>query len=312
MEQTDISVIVCTYNRSASLRNTLKSLCRQAVPSGVSWEVVVVDNNSSDDTQGVIRNFTAVPGTSIRAVREERQGLSQARNRGIAEARGRYLVFTDDDVLAPSGWVSVLNETFEKGGWDAIGGRVLLRYDRSMPRWLKPELWGFLACLDYGDEEMPLTDIERPFFGANMAFCREVFEKVGGFDAGLGRKGKALVGGEEIDLFGRMLAAGLRAVYQPRAAVDHVVDPGRLRKGYFRRLHYASGRTWGMRRDDLNGRTFLGVPFFLFPQLMRSVGVFVSEGLREGFHNVFRKEMNIWFLLGFMRGRMMAHSRRMQ
>ena len=132
--------------------------------------------------------------------------------------------------LRPAGSRSCM-ETFEKGGWDAIGGRVLLRCDRSMPRWLKPELWGFLACLDYGDEEMPLTEIERPFFGANMVFRREVFEKVGGFDVGLGRKGKVLVGGEEIDLFGRMLASGLRVVYQPRAAVDHVVDPRRLRKG---------------------------------------------------------------------------------
>lgn len=308
----DLSVIICTYNRAVSLKNTLESLCGQAVPVGVSWEVVVVDNNSTDDTPALLAATVAEWEGRLRFVREERQGLSHARNRGIAEARGRYLAFTDDDVLAPSGWVSVLYETFEKGGWDAIGGRVLLRCDRSMPRWLKPELWGFLACLDYGDEEMPLTEIERPFFGANMVFRREVFEKVGGFDVGLGRKGKVLVGGEEIDLFGRMLASGLRVVYQPRAAVDHVVDPRRLRKGYFRRLHYTSGRVWGMRRDDLNGWTFLGVPLFLFRQLVRSAGVFMSEGFRNGFQNVFRKEMNIWFHLGFMRGRMLAHSRRMQ
>ncbi len=305
MEPVDISVIVCTFNRAASLRNTLESLRGQIVPAWVGWEVVIVDNNSRDDTPKVVEGFAFHAAFPLRYVREERQGLSNARNRGIAESRGRHIAFTDDDVIAPPGWATALLEGFEKGGWDAIGGRVLLHGDWPLPRWLKPELWGFLACLDYGDAEMPLTEIEKPFFGANMAFRREVFERLGGFDPELGRNGAVLIGGEEIDLFHRMLAAGMRVAYQPKAAVRHAVDPKRFRKNYFRSIHYNDGRTTGLRRKDLNGRAFLGIPLFLFPQLARSAGVFVSEGFRQGFENVFRKEMNIWFHLGFMRGRML-------
>jgi len=299
----DISVIVCTYNRAASLGNTLESLRRQRLPVGVAWEVLVVDNNSTDGTREVVRRFAGDPTFPLRYVREERQGISHARNRGIAETEGRYLFFTDDDVLVSPNWMGTLFETFEEGGWDGIGGRILLRCDRPMPRWLKRELWGFLACLDYGERQMPLTDRKRPFFGANMAFRRDVFRRIGTFDPELGRRGRSLVGGEETDLFRRMLEAGMTVVYEPEAVVHHVVDPRRLRKAYFRGLHYALGWTDGVRFGAYSGRQVLGIPGYVFHQALGSVRSYLREGLQKGFHNVFRKEMNIWYFLGFMMGR---------
>ena len=306
----DISVIICTYNRAGSLRNALGSLRALEIPAGLGWEVLVVDNNSSDSTREAVREFEqALP---VRYLFEGRPGKSHALNTAIREARGRYLAYTDDDALVGPDWMRTIFETFEAGSWDGIAGKTLLRSERKMPRWLKKELWGFLACMDYGDEPFRMEDPQVTFIGVNMALRRSVFERLDGFDPRLGPKGDALTKGEEADLFQRMLQAGMSVVYQPAAVVHHVVAPERLGKRYFRGVHYESGRTWGMRRDDLNGRTFLGVPLFLFRQLMWSVVVFVSEGLRRGFENVFRKEMNIWFHLGFMRGRMSVHSRRMQ
>jgi GT2 family glycosyltransferase len=174
-----------------------------------------------------------------------------------------------------------------------------------MPRWLKSELWGFLGHLDYGDEEVPLDELKKPFFGGNMAFRREVFERVGEFNPDLGRKGAKLHGGEEVDLFRRMLEAGMRVVYAPDAIVEHVIGSEKLKKTYFRRLHFASGHTWAVCREDLNTRTIVGIPLFLLPQLWRSVSTYLREGFEQGFANAFRREMNIWFLLGFMRGRLL-------
>ncbi len=299
----NISVIVCTYNRSESLARTLQSLRGQAVPSGLSWEVVVVDNNSTDETRAVVSACSSDPAFPVRYCREERQGLSHARNRGIAEARGRYLAFTDDDVLAPPEWVAAVFDALERGGWDGIGGRVFLRSERAMPKWLKRELWGFLACLDYGDQTLVLADPGKPFFGANMAFRRDIFDRIGGFDPELGRKGKSLVGGEETDVFYRMLKAGMQILYEPRAFVNHVVDSRRLRKRYFRGLHYSSGWMEGLRFGDYQGWHVLGIPGFVFHHLLRSLGDYTKGGIHEGFHNVFRKEMTIWYFLGFMAGR---------
>lgn len=298
----DISVVVCTYNRSASLARTLESLRSQVVPPGVTWEVIVVDNNSTDATLDVVRRFADAAGPVFRGIREEKQGLSNARNRGVTEARGGYIAFTDDDVLVPPEWVAVLLSTFEIGGWDGIGGRVRLKAETKMPRWLKKELWGFLACLDYGDEEIALSDPKRPFFGANMVFRRDVFDRLGLFDPELGRRGKRLVGGEETDLFERMVKSGMRIEYQPKAEVQHVVDPARFRKKYFRGLHYSSGWIEGT-RYEYRGRQVAGIPGFVVLHVFRSVGIYLREGLREGFHNAFRKEMNIWYFLGFMAGR---------
>lgn len=306
----DATAVICTYNRAASLRNALGSLRALDIPPGLRWEVLVVDNNSSDSTREVVQEFeTFLP---VRHLFEGRPGKSHALNTAVREARGRVLAFTDDDAIVDRGWLRAIFETFESGAWDGIGGRTLLRTDREMPQWLKKELWGFLACMDFGDESFRMEDPQVTLIGVNMALRREVFERLGGFDEGLGPKGKALAKGEDSELFQRMLQAGMSIVYQPAAIVHHVVAPERLRKSYFRGVHYESGRVWGMRRDDLNGRAVFGVPLFLFPQLMRSAAVFLSEGLRHGFHNVFRKEMNIWFHLGFMRGRMMTQSRRMQ
>jgi glucosyl-dolichyl phosphate glucuronosyltransferase len=293
-----LTVIICTYNRCEGLRSCLMDLREQATRVNLDWEVLVVDNNSVDSTEVVLQSVSRDFPRPLRWVKESRQGLSHARNRGIIEARGCYIAFTEDDVRIDRLWVSSICEMFDKTACDAVAGRIEVFWNAPRPRWLTDDLLGFLGYLNYGEEQM-LTE-STPFFGGNMAFAKSVFEKIGTFDPNLGRQGRKLVGGEEIDLFRRFLAAGLCAYYQPIAVVHHIIASNRLKKSYFRQLHYQEGRLRGDSLNTLGGKTIVGVPLFLFSQFGRSVSKLIQTVWRDGMHRSLRSEMNVWYFLGLM------------
>ena len=296
----DVSVIVCTYNRCKLLAKCLASLQRQVVPAELSWELLIVDNNCTDSTANSLREAQPRFAGNMRFVREEKQGLSHARNCGIGEARGKYLLFTDDDTEPSPTWIAQVWKTFVDRRCDAVAGKIELSWGCDKPRWMANDLLGFLAHVDYGDEELTL-DFDRPPIGANMAFAAGVFEKIGGFDVELGRKGKTLVGGEEIELFERFLKNGLVAIYQPAAKIYHSVDQDRVRKSYFRALHFNNGKVSGL-RYDVSGRQLVGIPLFIFPQTLRMIGSYLGAAWNQGLACSLRQEMNVWYSLGFMTG----------
>ena len=296
----ELSAIICTYNRSGHLHNALNSLAEQATPSDFAWEIIVVDNNSTDDTQQVAESFAVRSIVPVRYIMETKQGLSHARNRGIAEARGRNLAFIDDDALVEKGWASAICEAFTSYYCDCVGGRIYLKPVKDMPSWLSKDLWGFLACLDYGDEPFRVAD--HYIYGTNMAFRRGIFDQVGCFNPELGRTGYLPVGGEETDLVDRIKAAGGTVCYQPSAVVHHVTEEYKLKKNYFRTLHYYEGlykgKVWG---GELHRHLF-GIPLFIFGQFARSVARCIAGP-------TVRKQMNVWWYLGFMKGRVLVHKK---
>ena len=295
-----LTVIICTYNRCEVLRTCLMDLREQSTESDLDWEVLVVDNNSIDSTEAVLQSLSRDFPRPLRWVTETNQGLSHARNRGIMEARGRHVVFSEDDVRIDRLWVSSICQMFAKTSCDAVAGRIEIYWNSPRPRWLTDDLLGFLGYLDYG-EEQPLTE-DTPFFGGNMAFSKSVFDTIGLFDPNLGRQGRKLIGGEEIDLFRRFFAADLRGYYQPKAVVHHIIDSNRLRKSYFRNLHYQEGCLRGDAFVKTGGRAIVGVPLFVFPQFGRSLSKFFQTVWREGGHRSLRTEMNVWYSLGFITG----------
>ena len=131
-----ISVILCTYNRSQSLARTLESVAEQILPNSIEWEVLVVDNNSKDQTRDVVEDFCRRYSGRFRYLFEPRQGLSHARNAGIREARGDVLAFTDDDVILEATWLRNLTSTLQDGVWVGAGGRILPEQTFVPPRWL--------------------------------------------------------------------------------------------------------------------------------------------------------------------------------
>jgi glycosyltransferase involved in cell wall biosynthesis len=234
-----VTVAVLTYNRSRLLRETLAGMVRQNYPSG-SWELIVVDNNSTDDTKDAVASFH-LEAQAPRLVVETRQGLDHGRNRAIEEARGEVLVLADDDILVGPDWLAQLVAPFASDSAHRIGvvgGEVVPVFPDGVPAWLA----GAHRPLAFRREPGPLPPGQAPM-GANFAFPRWVFERLGRFDTDLDRQGASLFGGGDSEMIRRVRAAGLEAWFAPGARALHQMTAERLTFGYAMRHAFDSARS---------------------------------------------------------------------
>lgn len=248
----DVTVILCTYNRCRDLACALESVAKSQMAPTVSWEVLVVDNNSTDETRNVVEEFCQRYPGRFRYHFESRQGVTYARNAGIANSRGEVLAFTDDDVTVLPTWLQNLTaELLRDPQWAGAGGRTLPAEKFTPPAWLSEDMngWGEVAFayFDIGDNAVQLS---RPPYGANMAFRGRVFAKYGGFRTDLGRNPGNKIGNEDTELGRRLLAAGERLRYEPAAIVYHPVPYGRITQEYFFSSWFDYGRAMIKERGD--------------------------------------------------------------
>lgn len=250
-----LSLIIATYNRAEQLAVALQSLAVQTAPAEM-WECVVVNNNSTDNTEALFAEFTAEHRLSnFRIVNEKRQGLSHARNRGVAESRGEYIAIIDDDEHVNAEFVEAYISFFDSHPeYSVAGGRVIAEYPSGKaPKQISPLIEQALANpMDYGTaiREFPAGKIPA---GGNMAFRRGTLTAYGCFNPSLGRTGGELTGGEESDLFERMKADGVKFAYLPDAVIRHVIPPSKLTLDYLRRLAFGTGISQ-RRRAKLHNR----------------------------------------------------------
>ena len=244
------SLIVATYNRAESLLRTLESVVLQSADPAL-WECVVVNNNSTDNTAQAFAAFAADHTTfNLRMVDEPKQGLSNARNCGIAAAEGEYIAIIDDDETLELGYIETYIEFFDSFPTAlAAGGAVKAVYERSRPRWMSHYTEQMIANPLDLDIVVTLFPASRVPAGGNMAFRRAAFEKVGLFNPRLGRSGQSLIGGEENDLFARLRRAGELLYFVPGAAIYHHIPQSKLTDEYFDRLSYNVGRSKLMRAE---------------------------------------------------------------
>jgi glycosyltransferase involved in cell wall biosynthesis len=238
-----ISVILCTYNRCQSLQLALESLASSQMPESTEWEVLVIDNNSKDDTRKVVEAFSASNGRRFKYIFEPQQGKSFALNRGIREASGEILAFVDDDITAEPTWLMELTKPLSNPEWVGTGGRVYLPKNFVAPSWMAVEghhsLVSILALFDLG-AEAHLLKISP--LGNNMAFRRQIFEQYGGFRTDLGPMPGSEIRYEDTEFATRVMSGGGRILYVPTAIVRHAIDPRRLSKKYFLAYHFDYGR----------------------------------------------------------------------
>ena len=292
-----ISVILCTYNRCRSLTEVLESLAVSELPEAVDWEVLVVDNNSIDQTQEVAESFCRRYPGRFRYTSESQQGLSYARNTGVREARGQILAFTDDDVTVDPKWLQNLTAFLHSGEWAGAGGRIIPLWPGPLPGWLStddPHTMGAFVAFDLGTGAGPLA---RPPYGANMAFRREAFEKYGGFRVDLGRSGNNLQGREDIEFANRLLAGGEQLRYEPCAVVQHPVPKGRMRKGFVLRWWFWYGYSEVTELGPPSGARWLfgGIPLNLLRRLVRwTLQWMISIGASRRFSCL----RNMWYIAG--------------
>src|SRR5713101_6011 len=279
----DLSVVVCTYNRAHSLRRTLSALQGQRTAPRLTWELVLVDNNSSDDTRAVVSAAATIFPVALRYVFEPHQGLNHARNAGIDNSKGEIVAFTDDDCRPEPAWVQSIVDGMHRGGADGLGGRILPEWSSPPPSWLATDrhLWTSIAMLD--DEVVRRVELgpwqrEHGFrvWGANMAFRRSVFETLGRFDAQLGSVGTKKYSLEEILFVRRVVEAGHVVMFDPAPTVHHWVGPERMRKGFYRWHSFYYGEGAAFRNGPPKGRHILGIP----PYLLHAVGGHVAAWIR--------------------------------
>jgi len=217
----DISIIICTYNRATDLNDTLNSFLRLDT-TGISYELIIVDNNSDDLTSNVIDSFKCkIP--CLKAIKEFSQGLSFARNRGISESSADIVAFLDDDVEIHIDWLKSITKPFDDKEVWCVGGKVLPFDVSILPFWLPKRLTFVLSLADFGNVDKYLNGKEKPV-GCNIAYRKIAFDTTGMFDTNLGRIGKQLLGGEEVLIYYLILAAGKKIVYCSNAVVNHKIS----------------------------------------------------------------------------------------
>jgi len=235
------TVIVCTYNRCDTLAKTLESLAASTVPNSVQWEIVVIDNNSSDRTRQVVEDFSSRFPGRFRYAFEPRQGKSFALNRGVRETQADVLAFTDDDVIAEPEWLWNLTRNLFSGEWQGAGGKILPLNTAPIPDWVPRDTYGVLwGSFDLGDES---RDMSLAPYGANMAFRRDVFEH-GLFrtDIGPGLPGARSTNCEDQNIGEGVLRRGGRLRYESQAVIRHPFDTQRISRKYILNRYFQMGR----------------------------------------------------------------------
>lgn len=305
-----LSIVLCTFNRSHLLPDALDALLRQS-PGNPPYEIIVVDNASTDGTREVAARFLS---GIVRYAFEERPGLSAARNHGIALARASIVAFTDDDVRVSPEWVRTIVETFDaRGDVDVIGGRVEPEWDVEPPAWLRHTGSAPLAIVDYGSQPLLVTaDHPVCLVGANLAVRRALFDRVGLFSTDLQRVADGIGSTEDHELQLRILAAGRLGLYEPRLLVRAPVPRERLSKRYHRAWHQGHGRFYARMRDPSFERsglgTLLGVPAHVYRSVMSELAAWALSTLSLQGSAAFAHELRLRFLTAFARTRMFQRS----
>ncbi len=288
------SVVICAYNRAQNVADLLECLLAQAAPDR-PFEILVVDNNSKDNTQETIGSYIPKFQGGLRYFFEPRQGKSFALNLGIRESRGEILAFTDDDCLVPGDYIRRVHEVFQEyGDIDFIGGRILPHWgEAKCPSWLAEVLFddaeyeigherywrrmffrGPLAILDYGEEPARLDSSQKAypsflFYGPNMAIKKSALDKIGGFAAD-----RAVTQDTEMCL--RLVRSGMKGLYAPKVKVYHRVQADKLTPEFYRRWYFQRGKF--IEPNGLTGRRFYH-PLVIQSELVLKTCLFFVKSL---------------------------------
>jgi glycosyltransferase involved in cell wall biosynthesis len=234
-----VSVVICTHNRGFYLRKAIASVVGQDMPAS-EYELIIVDNKSTDDTAEVAASFAA---PNVRYIHEPQLGLCFARNTGWRNAAGTYVAYLDDDAIAEPGWLASIKAAFESDpAAGVVGGKVDPIWEGERPAWMSDNVSFSLTIVDWSIEPKQIPDVRVEWLvGANMAIPRSVLAEVGGFDPRLDRIGTNMLSGGDVFLQKQILGRGYTCLYHPGMAVRHLVPPSRLHKKWFRRRYYWQG-----------------------------------------------------------------------
>ncbi|RYZ55400.1 MAG: glycosyltransferase family 2 protein [Sphingobacteriales bacterium] len=295
-----ISAVICSYNRARFIIEAVESIFNQDF-SKENFEVIVVDNNSTDGTLGRLADYKAAhPDYNFRYVTEPNQGVAYARTRCAKEAQGEIVAYLDDDSIAQPGWLSQIADFFDQHPEVySTGGKITPYFLTGIPDWYSKYFFGLVGRFDQGDEVKQLKGQRYPC-GANMAFRKKVFEEIGYFNASLGRSGKGLLATEEKEIYMRILKHGKQVFYLPGVEVLHAVESNKFDRDYVRRHSMGIG---GGERLRLKGETAALAKKFIEYVLKWGYAVaygigFILRGQWSKF--VMLERFRWWVIIGFL------------
>jgi glycosyltransferase involved in cell wall biosynthesis len=312
--QPDLSVLICTYNRADDLAALLETVCSQQMDQSSTFEIVVVDNNSTDRTSDLVHGLIRSGEVRLRYVFEPVQGKGYALTSGLGAASGDIIAIIDDDQLVPPGYLASLVDAFRANlDFAFIGGKVLPLWEQAPPSWLTPADWSPLGMADHGGEAFTV-DQHRPVCLLTCAFRRTALEAVGGFRNDLGVTGAKGIGGvEDAEIQERLWQSGFRGLYLPHLVLSHRAPARRMTRAYFRRWHTGHGRFRARltrNSGEKNGRRFLGIPAYMFRQAIRDGIEWVSCLARRDGDGAFRREQALRFFWGFLQTTLLERAHR--
>ncbi len=307
MDHLQIDVILATYNRCKQLQTALDSLLRAHIPADLDVTIVVVDNNSTDDTRAVVQAYEPQFQNRLRYIFEGRQGKSFALNAGIAGTHGNLVGMIDDDERVDERWFDIVQEWFSKSDVDFIGGPCKPNWEIQPPEWVPYNYPGVIGIIDEVQEVRTFgQDYHGMLMGGNAVIRRSIFEKVGLYSPRLGRTHKQLLSCEDEDMYERLLAAGARGKYVPELIIYHYIPASRLMKSYYRKWFF-----WrGVSKFEMNRQRpepvphILGVPRYLYGRVVRDSMRALTKALsgKSRSSEIFSAELRLWDLAGWLYG----------
>jgi glycosyltransferase involved in cell wall biosynthesis len=309
---TKYSIVIPTYNRAGELKGTLASLA--TIRCADTWEVIVVDNNCTDDTPGVVRAAAVTFPVPLKYVFEKVPGRCAAMNAGIAQSTGTVIVTVDDDIRVAPDYLDQVGSAFASLPCDYIGGRVHPLWRGRRPSWMpehRTRHWAVIALLDEGMEPFEWTNVLP--LGCNMAFTRRAFDLTGPWNNDVGRKAGTLLGQEVREWCIRARERGLRGYYAPHVFVQHVIHADRLNKKYFRRWFYWRGVSRAimyqqhgldMENPQARGTDFskaphvAGIPRYLLRTALKTTRELIRAAARRDERAAFEHELLLCMFAG--------------
>ncbi|MGL4849562.1 MAG: glycosyltransferase family 2 protein [Clostridium sp.] len=240
MIEKKLSIIICTYNRAEILKECIKSIVSNN-KNLEKYEIVIVDNNSSDNTRECVNEMEI---NNLRYTLEIKQGLSNARNRGIIEACYRYIAFIDDDVIVEKQFVENILKYFSDSKNVCGGGKIYSIWKTEKPNWFKENFYSIIGETKYGENKRKLSRNEYPY-GGNMFFDKTIFEKLEVFNPDLGIQGEEVKMGEEVEVCERIRGKGHEIYYLNDVVVGHRVHMNKINKDYVKKRWEEEGSAYG-------------------------------------------------------------------
>ena len=311
-----IDLVIPTHNRADLLGRLLSSIRSARIPDGVAVRTIVVDNNSTDATQAVVRQAQAEWPGLLEYRFEPVQSKSVALNHGLSLVSADIVGMLDDDEEIDPEWIAVVARTFEDPEVGFISGPYLPRWGAPAPAWLPKDFPAVIGWMDAGNRTLEYgRDYDGVMMGGNAVVRTAAGRSVGWYDAALGRVGtRAGSGCEDVDFFERLLHAGYRGYYVPALAILHYIPPHRLTKRYHRewcfRRSVAQAELDGLRRQPV--AYFLGIPRYMIGTAVRSIAALAAAAVKREWNSAaaFSRELTLWELMGFMAGTIKRRVRR--